>query len=84
MSDGPAWGDANARTTDPRSLIGLTAEAAAKRLAFEAAVRRSAALYGALKVAMAIAGPLAASIPGGPTGAELLRIGVDIVERETT
>ena len=83
MSDGYSDVEKQIAATDPRKLMGLTAQAAEKRHALEAAVRRSATLIGALRLALAIAGPLAGGVPGGAVARELADVGLDMLERET-
>lgn len=84
MSDGPAWGDAASRPTDPRDLARLTTDAASKRAALSGAIRGNAVLWGALRVVMLLARPFAAGLPFGATVAEIVEVGMGEVERETS
>lgn len=83
MSDGPHWGVSDAKATDPRDLAALTAEAKAKRLAQEAAVRNSATFFGAVRLALALGGPLAGALPFGSTAVEMVKIAAEMAEKET-
>ena len=83
MSDGAAWGDADARVTDPRNLAALTAQAAEKRRALVSTVRGSAVLMAVLRVLLVVARPLAATLPHGATITDLVGVGLEVVERET-
>jgi len=83
LSDGYSDVEKQIAATDPRKLMGLTAKAAEKRHACAAAARGSAVFMGVLRVLLILARPLAASLPHGATVADLVGVGLDIVERET-
>ena len=83
MSDGLGDVERQIKATDPRALMGLTAQAAEKRHALVSAVRSSAVMMAVLRLALAVARPLVATIPHGATVADLVGVGLEVVERET-